>query len=87
MLVIETISALNEAEQALLAAADAAPGVPVLALVTVDEEANCLDGATCETAAAKLTAWGADAVGVNCSAGPATVLTAIERMAAATSLP
>ncbi len=87
MLVVETISALNEAEQALLAAADAAPGVPVLALVTVDEEANCLDGATCETAAAKLTAWGADAIGVNCSAGPATVLTAIERMAAATSLP
>ncbi len=87
MLVIETISALNEAEQALLAAAHAAPGVPVLTLVTVDEEANCLDGATCETAATKLTAWGADAIGVNCSAGPATVLTAIERMAAATSLP
>src|SRR5271154_1868352 len=87
LLAIETISALNEAEQALLAAAEAAPGVPVLALVTVDEEANCLDGSSCETAAAKLTAWGADAIGVNCSAGPATVLTAIERMAAATSLP
>ncbi len=87
LLVVETISALNEAEQALLAAAEAAPGVPVFALVTVDEEANCLDGASCETAAAKLTSWGADAVGVNCSVGPATVLTAIERMAAATSLP
>jgi homocysteine S-methyltransferase len=87
LLVIETISALNEAEQAMLAAKEAAPGIPVLAVVTVDDDANCLDGATSETAAAKLTAWGADAVGVNCSAGPATVLTAIERMAAATSLP
>jgi homocysteine S-methyltransferase len=87
LLVLETISALNEAEQALAAAAEAAPGVPVLALVTVDEEANCLDGATCETAAARLTSWGAQAVGVNCSAGPATVLTAIERISAATSLP
>jgi len=87
LLVIETISALNEAEQAILAAREAAPELPILALVTVDEEANCLDGASCETAAAKLAAWGADAVGVNCSAGPATVLTAIERMAAAASLP
>src|SRR5271170_5958433 len=52
MLVIETISALNEAEQALLAAVEAAPNVPVIALITVDEEANCLDGASCENAAA-----------------------------------
>ena len=57
VLVIETISALNEAEQAILAAKEVAPHVPILALVTVDEEANCLDGATCETAATKLTAW------------------------------
>ena len=87
LLVVETISALNEAEQAILAAHEAAPGIPVIALVTVDDEANCLDGASCETAAAKLTAWGVDAVGVNCSAGPATVLTAIERIATATALP
>ena len=53
----------------------------------MDEEANCLDGASPEVAAARLAAWGADAIGVNCSAGPATVLTAIERMRAATTLP
>jgi methionine synthase I (cobalamin-dependent)/5,10-methylenetetrahydrofolate reductase len=87
MLAIETISALNEAEQAILAAREVAPGLPVIALVTVDDDAHCLDGASCETAASKLDSWGADAVGVNCSAGPATVLTAIERISAATSLP
>jgi len=87
LLAIETISALNEAEQAILAAKEVAPDMPILALLTVDEEANCLDGSSCETAAAKLAAWGADAIGVNCSAGPATALTAIERIAAATSLP
>src|ERR1700761_1960283 len=87
LLVIETMPALNEAEQALLAAHDVAPDIPVIALVTVDEEAHCLDGATPEMAAAKLTAWGADAIGVNCSTGPATVLTAIESMAAESSLP
>ncbi|WP_158749027.1 bifunctional homocysteine S-methyltransferase/methylenetetrahydrofolate reductase [Acidobacterium sp. S8] len=87
LLVIETMSALNEAEQALRAARAVAPDIPVIALVTVDEEAHCLDGATPEVAAAKLTTWGADAIGVNCSTGPATVLTAIECMAAESSLP
>jgi len=87
LLVIETVSALNEAEQAILAAKSAAPSLPVVVMVTVDEDANCLDGATPETAAARLTEWGADAIGCNCSVGPATVLTAIERMASASNLP
>ncbi len=87
LLVIETIVALNEAEQAIRAAREVAPELPVLALITVDEEANCLDGSSPEVAAARLTAWGVDAIGVNCSTGPATVLTALERLAAATSLP
>jgi homocysteine S-methyltransferase len=87
LLIIETMPALNEAEQALLAVREVAPDIPVIVMVTVDEEARCLDGTSPEIAAARLTAWGADAVGVNCSTGPATVLTAIEGMAAETSLP
>jgi homocysteine S-methyltransferase len=87
LLIIETVSALNEAHEALLAAKQTAPHLPVMVMVTVDEEANCLDGSSPEMAAARLTEWGADAVGCNCSLGPATVLTAIEHMAAATSLP
>jgi homocysteine S-methyltransferase len=53
----------------------------------VDDDSNCLDGASPGHAAAVLTEAGADAVGVNCSTGPATVLTAIEAMRAATHLP
>ncbi|MBV8630837.1 MAG: bifunctional homocysteine S-methyltransferase/methylenetetrahydrofolate reductase [Silvibacterium sp.] len=87
LLIIETIVALNEAEQAILAAREVAPHLPVIALITVDEEANCLDGSSPELAAARLTAWGADAIGVNCSTGPATVLTALEKMATLTVLP
>ena len=87
LLIIETMTALNEAEQAVLAARAVAPDLPVMVMMTVDEDANCLDGSSAETAAARISAWGADAIGCNCSAGPATVLTAIERMAAATSLP
>lgn len=87
LLVIETMTSLLEAEQAILAARSVAPGVPVIVMMTVDEEGNCLDGASAETAATKLTAWGADAIGCNCSAGPATVLSVIERMRPVTSLP
>ncbi|HTD55563.1 MAG TPA: bifunctional homocysteine S-methyltransferase/methylenetetrahydrofolate reductase [Silvibacterium sp.] len=87
VLAVETIVALNEAEQAIAAAKEVAPHLPVFALITVDEEANCLDGSSPEMAAARLAAWGADAIGVNCSTGPATVLTALEKLAASTSLP
>src|SRR5580658_10333486 len=87
LLIIETMPALNEAHEALEAAKAVAPHLPVLVMVTVDDESECLDGASPAQAAALLTEWGADAVGVNCSTGPATVLTAAEAMRAATSLP
>jgi methionine synthase / methylenetetrahydrofolate reductase(NADPH) len=87
MIIIETMPALNQARQAVLAAREAAPDLPVMVMVTVDDESNCLDGASPAHAAAVLTEAGADAVGVNCSTGPATVLTAIEAMRAATPLP
>ena len=56
-------------------------------MVTVDDESNCLDGSSPQQAAALLTEWGAGAIGVNCSTGPTTVLTAIEAMRSATTLP
>jgi methionine synthase / methylenetetrahydrofolate reductase(NADPH) len=87
LLIVETMTSLVEAEQAILAARSEAPGVPVVVMMTVDEEGNCLDGSSAETAATKLTEWGADAVGCNCSAGPATVLSVIERMRPMTTLP
>ncbi len=87
MLIVETMPALNEAREALLAAQEAAPNLPVLVMVTVDDEGNCLDGSSPEHAAALLTEWGAHALGVNCSTGPSTVLTAVEAMRAATTLP
>src|SRR5580698_5396055 len=80
-------TALNEAREALLAAKETAPDLPVLVMVTVDDDSNCLDGSSPALAAAELTSWGADAIGVNCSTGPSTVLTAIEAMRAATTLP
>ena len=87
LLSIETMTSLVEAEQAIKAAQEVAPDLPVIVMMTVDEEGNCLDGASAETAAERLTATGADAIGCNCSAGPATVLSVIERMRPVTALP
>jgi len=87
LLIIETMTSLAEAEQAILAARSVSPKLPVVVMMTVDEDGNCLDGSSAETAAAKLTEWGADAVGCNCSAGPATVLSVIERMRPVTTKP
>jgi len=86
-LIIETMPALNEAHEALAAARETAPDLPVLVMVTVDDDGNCLDGSSPQQAAARLTEWGAGAIGVNCSTGPTTVLTAIEAMRGATTLP
>lgn len=87
MLIVETMPALNEAHEALIAAQEAARDLPLLVMVTVDDESNCLDGSSPQQAAALLTEWGANAVGVNCSTGPTTVLSAVEAMKSATNVP
>ncbi len=83
---LETFSDLDElhaAMQALRSVAD----LPIIAQMTTTEELRTAYGTDVETIAARLTDWGADVVGLNCSVGPAIMLDAIERMARATGLP
>ena len=87
VLVMETFGYVEELHQAMLAARDVDPKIPVVAQVTVDEDSNCLDGSTPETFAPRLEEWGADVIGCNCSVGPVAMLEAMERVRAATSLP
>lgn len=87
LLILETMTSLAEAGEAIRAAREVAPELRIVVMMTVDEDGNCLDGSTAEIAAERLTRWGADAVGCNCSAGPAIVLAVIERMRLATRLP
>jgi methionine synthase I (cobalamin-dependent)/5,10-methylenetetrahydrofolate reductase len=87
LLIMETFGYLEELHQAILAARDVNPKIPVVALVTIDEDSNCLDGSTPETFTPRLEEWGADVIGCNCSIGPVAMLDAIERMRALTSLP
>jgi methionine synthase I (cobalamin-dependent)/5,10-methylenetetrahydrofolate reductase len=87
LLILETFGYVEELHQAMLAARDVSPTLPVIASVTVDEDSNCLDGSDPETFATKLMHWGADVIGCNCSIGPVAMLDAIERVRAVTTLP
>jgi homocysteine S-methyltransferase len=87
LLVLETFGYLEELHQAILAAREVNPSIPVVAQVTIDEDGNCLDGSTPETFTRRLEEWGADVIGCNCSVGPVAMLDAIERVRALTSLP
>ena len=86
-LVLETFGYLEELHQAILAARETAPEMQLVAQVTIDEDGNCLDGASAETFTAKLEEWGADVIGCNCSVGPVAMLEAIERIHRLTSRP
>jgi methionine synthase / methylenetetrahydrofolate reductase (NADH) len=87
LLILETFGYLEEIHQAIRAAKEVSPSIPIVAQVTIDEDGNCLDGSTPEIFAPKLAEWGADVIGCNCSVGPVAMLDAMEKVRAASSLP
>ncbi len=87
LLILETFGYLEELHQAILAARDVNPQLPIVAQVTIDEDGNCLDGAAPEHYGPQIEAWGAEVVGCNCSVGPVAMLDALERVRAVTTAP
>ncbi len=85
-ILLETFADLDEVHQALLGARDA--GAPaVIAQMTVQEDGVTVYGTAAAVLAAKLDEWGADVIGLNCSVGPAVILSALEKMAHVTERP
>ena len=84
--VIETFSDISELEQAFRAVRDRCD-LPVVVQMTVDRACATEHGTTVEQFARAAADWGVDAVGLNCSVGPAAILEGLERMGAVTSLP
>jgi methionine synthase / methylenetetrahydrofolate reductase (NADH) len=84
LILIETMSALNEAHQALLAAREACD-LPVVVQMTIQEDGATPIGTLPEDFARQLDEWGADLIGLNCSVGPAAILETLERMARVTT--
>ncbi len=83
LIIVETMSDLSEAQQALLAAREVG-GLPVVVQMTIQDDGATRTGTLPEDFTRQLDGWGADLIGVNCSVGPAAVLEALERMATVT---
>ncbi|HWJ21421.1 MAG TPA: bifunctional homocysteine S-methyltransferase/methylenetetrahydrofolate reductase [Gemmatimonadaceae bacterium] len=84
LFLLETFGDLIEIEQAIRAAREVAPDVPVMAQMTIGADGRTPYGASPEDVARALDGWGVDVVGLNCSVGPQAILDAIEQMARAT---
>lgn len=80
-LLLETFRHPEEIHLALQAAKqEAGSSVPVIAQVSFDAFGTMADGTGPEAMAKQLVAWGASAIGVNCSDGPAGVYEMATRM-------
>ncbi len=86
LLVVETMMSLGETRAALIAARETTE-LPVMVTMTFEADGRTLFGTDAETAAIVLESLGADAIGVNCSTGPAKMKGIVEAMARVSSLP
>lgn len=80
LLIIETMSDLYEIETAVAAAREIDPDIPIVATMTFTRDDRTLLGRTADVMAQQLAALDIDAMGVNCSGGPAQVLRLIMLM-------
>ncbi len=79
-ILLETFSDLGEILEALAAAHEVAPGVPVIAHVTFAEDDRTLMGDLPARVARDLAQAGADVLGVNCGGGPAQIARILQNM-------
>jgi methionine synthase I (cobalamin-dependent)/5,10-methylenetetrahydrofolate reductase len=84
---LETFSDISELHQAVLAARETAPGIPVIAQIAINPDGKSLMGTPLEWAMKKLDEWDVDVVGLNCSIGPQPMMTALPKIRAATNKP
>lgn len=86
LLVVETMMSLQESRAALIAAKEVS-GLPVMVTMTFEKDGRSLFGTDAATAAVTLENLGADAIGANCSTGPAQMESVIRTMAELTQIP
>ena len=86
LIAIETMTDLQEARAALIAAKENSE-LPVIVTMSFEATGRTFTGCTAASMAATLTGLGADAIGVNCSLGPAQLMPILQEIAAHTHLP
>lgn len=80
LILIETMVDTYAVREAVKAARQADPNVPVIASMTFTRDLRTLLGDTPEEVARKMDEMGVDVIGVNCSGGPAQLLRILRQM-------
>jgi len=87
LIVLETFSLVSELLQAIRAARELNPDIPLVAQMTVNDEGMLLSGASLETFVHETAMYAVDVIGLNCSVGPRAMLEALEHLKTLTKLP
>lgn len=86
LVIFETMTDLYEVKAAVLAALENS-SLPVFVTMTFEESGRTFTGTCVESMACVLEGLGVDAIGINCSLGPAEIYPLAERLSASTRLP
>ncbi|WP_455720824.1 homocysteine S-methyltransferase family protein [Agathobacter sp.] len=86
LFVVETMMSLQECRAAVLAIKEVSD-LPIMVTLTFNEDGRTLFGTPPETAVVVLQSLGVDAIGVNCSTGPAEMVGLVEKMAEYSTVP
>jgi len=86
LFVIETMMSLQETRAAVIALKEIC-NLPIMATMTFEKSGRALYGTDAKTAAIVLSALGVDAIGANCSTGPADMASVIAEMASVVNIP
>lgn len=86
-ILIETMSALDEALVSVKAAKQYGAGLPVLCTLTYSPAGRLMTGETIETVVATLEEAGVDALGCNCGVGPEQLVALLPRFTACATKP
>jgi methionine synthase / methylenetetrahydrofolate reductase(NADPH) len=87
LVIFETFSLVSELLQAVRALKEIDPAFPFVAQVTINDDGNLLSGAPLSSFVEAISPLCPDAIGLNCSVGPKTMLDALELLKPLTSIP
>jgi homocysteine S-methyltransferase len=87
LIIFETFALVAELRQAIRAARELDPQIPLVAQVTVNDDGLLISGNSLESFVQMAAETGVDVVGMNCSVGPKAMLEALEHLRTLTSLP
>ncbi len=87
LIIFETFGLVAELKQAILALKELRPDFPFISQVTINDDGLLLSGASMESFVSEISALKPDAIGMNCSVGPKSMLDALEQLKSMTTLP